>query len=76
MEEQVKKCPNCFEWHTGMFDVCYHCHDCDSELEYENRNLESRYKSYVLDAKQSDVPEHQQLSYNQFITGLNVDACE
>lgn len=41
VELEVKICPNCGISHRGMFDDCYPCFDCETEVEYQWRREEA-----------------------------------
>lgn len=40
-DNRKKTCPNCGTRHTGMFDDCYSCYDCETEYEYNARKEEA-----------------------------------
>lgn len=41
MAIETKVCPNCGDSHSGMFEDCYPCFDCETEYEYSERREEA-----------------------------------
>lgn len=49
----MKRCENCEQLHDGMFRDCYQCHDCGTEVEYEQRAMDGEVARLTAERNQA-----------------------